>query len=72
MSRQSESVCATVSTLEFLSLSKEVGKNGRGAISNRTNSATRLRESGDIEAAKKAENEAEVMKAIAERNGFSL
>lgn len=70
-SRQSESVCATVPTLKFLSLSKEVRNNGvRSAVSNRMNSAADLREYGDIEAAQDAEKQAEIMQAIAKRNGF--
>jgi len=67
-----QSVCATVSRRQFLSLSREVRRNGRSAIMNRMSSALLLREDGDVEAAEKAENEAEVMTAIAERIGFKL
>lgn len=69
-SRQTESVCATVSPLKFLSLSKEVRKNGRSAVNNRMSFAARSRSRGDIQAAEDAERDAKIMQAIAERDGF--
>jgi len=61
-SRQSESVCATVSTRHFLSLSKEVKNNG-------VKSAIRNRKNGGV-LTENAKRDVRVMQAIAKRNGF--
>ncbi len=67
-----QSVCATLSARRFSSLSKEVKNNGTSAISNRMNSAALSRQNGDIKAAENAEEEAEIMREIADRKGFKL
>ncbi len=67
-----QSVCATVSPLHFLSLSKEVKNKGGSAISNRINFAAISRQNGDIKAAEDAEKEAKIMREIAEKNGLKL
>ena len=67
-----QSLCATVPTRQFLSLFNEVKKHGVGAISNRVNFAAFSRKSGNIKAAEMAEKEAQVMRAIATRNGLTL
>ena len=67
-----QSLCATVPVRQFLALSKEVKKNGAGAINNRVNFAASSREGGNFEAAEKAEKEAKVMRAIATRNRLKL
>jgi len=70
-SRQSESICATVPTLKFLSLFKEVRNNGvKSAVSNRMTFAVRSRLRGNILPAEDAERDARIMREIAERNGF--
>lgn len=67
-----QSVCASIPSMLYNSLRREVWRNGGAALNNRKNSAASLRAEGAVKEAKEVEKEARVMREIAEREGIKL